>query len=138
LFKGLFLLNRKEIVIMDRKSKRFFLLVWSAALAAALTWAGYAFGADQAPTALEQKIAGATTRTDHESIAASYEEEAKVLQAKADEHRQMGKAYGKIGFLKEKHNLVQHCDSLVKKYQEAAKESLALAKAHRDIAAKVQ
>ncbi len=123
---------------MDRKSKRFLLLVWSAALAATLTLGGYAFGADQQPAALEQKIVGATTRADHESMAASYEQEAKALQAKAEEHRQMARAYGKIGFLKEKHNLVQHCDSLVKKYQEAAKENLALAKIHREIAVKAQ
>jgi DNA mismatch repair ATPase MutL len=123
---------------MDRKSRRFNLLFWSAALAASLTLGGYAFGAGQESPALEQKIAGAQTRADHESIAASYEQEANALQAKADEHRQMVKAYGAFGFLKEKHNLVQHCDSLVKKYQDAARENLALAKIHREIAAKVQ
>ncbi len=123
---------------MDTKSKRFIVLVWTAALAATLTTGGYAFGADQAQAALEQKIAGATTRADHESIAASYEQEAKALQAKADEHRQMAKAYAKTGFLKEKHNLAQHCDSLVKKYEGAANDNLALAKIHRDIAIKAQ
>jgi DNA mismatch repair ATPase MutL len=123
---------------MDRKSRRFILLVWSAALAASLTLGGYAFGAGQEPAALEQKIVGAQTRADHESMAASYEQEAKALQAKAEEHRQMAKAYGKTGYLKEKRNLAQHCDSLVKKYQAAAKENLALAKIHRELAVKAQ
>jgi DNA mismatch repair ATPase MutL len=125
-------------MIMHTKSQRFILMVWSAAIAASLTLGGYAFGAGQEPAALEQKIVAATTRADHESMAASYEQEAKTLQAKAEEHRQMAKAYGKIGFLKEKHNLVQHCDSLVKKYQDAAKENLALAKIHREIAVNAQ
>src|SRR6266567_7620070 len=116
-----------------RKSRRFILAVLSAALAASLTFGGYAFGAGEEPPALEQKIVGAKTKAHHESIAASYEQEAKVLEAKAEEHRQMAKAYGKIGFLKEKHSILQHCDSLVKKYQDAAKENLALAKIHHEI-----
>ena len=123
---------------MDRKSRRFVLLVWSAALAASLTLGGFAFGAGQEPAVTEQKILGAQTKADHEGIAASYDQEAKALQAKAAEHQQMSKAYAKTGYLKEKHNLAQHCDSLVKKYQDAAKENLALAKIHREIAIKAK
>lgn len=112
-------------------------------LALSLSLGGYALSAGQEASSPVQKIETAKTRADYEALAAFYEQEAKSLQAKAEEHKEMGKAYSKIGHLsgtafKAKHNLVQHCDRLVEKYKGAAQENLALAKLHRELAAKAK
>ena len=122
---------------MNRKSSCLTLSACAGLLALSLTLGGYALSAGQ-ESSLVQKIESAKTRADYEALAASYEQEAKSLQAKAEEHKEMGKAYSKIGHLKEKHNLVQHCDRLVEKYKGAAQESLTLAKLNRELAAKAQ
>lgn len=84
---------------------------------------------------MDAMIQSATTKADHEALATHYEEEAKALQAKAAEHRAMAQAYSKGGgYLQTKSNLLQHCDVLASKYQEAADENLALAKQHRRLA----
>ena len=122
---------------MNRKSSRLMLGACAGLLALSLSLGGYALSAGQ-ESSLVQKIESAKTRADHEALAAFYEQEAKTAQAKVEEHKQMAKAYGKIGHLVEKHNMLQHCDRLVKNYQDAAQENLALAKLHRELAAKAQ
>lgn len=123
---------------MNRKSSCLTLGACAGLLALSLSLGEYALSAGQESSSQAQKIESAKTRADHEALAAFYEQEAKTLQAKAEEHKEMGKSYGKIGHLKEKHNLVQHCDRLVEKYKGAAQDSLALAKLHRELAAKAQ
>ena len=122
---------------MNRKSSRLMLGACAGLLALSLSLGGYALSAGQ-ESSLVQKIESAKTRADHEALAAFYEQEAKTAQAKVEEHKQMAKAYGKIGHLVEKHNMLQHCDRLVKNYQDAAQGNLALAKLHRELAAKAQ
>ena len=124
---------------MNRKSSWLTLSACAAVLALSVSLSGNVLGAgDTAGTLMEQKIAGARTKADHESLAASYEQEATRLQEKAGEHKAMGKAYKRTGALQEKHQLVTHCGSLVKKYEDAARENSALAKLHRGLAAKAQ
>ena len=83
---------------------------------------------------MDSMIQSARTKADHEALATHYEREAKALQANAAEHRAMAQAYAKgAGYIKTKSNLVQHCDVLASKYQEAADENLELAK-HRRLA----
>ena len=123
---------------MYRKSSYFTLGACAGLLALSLTLGGSALSAGQEASPEVQKIESAKTKADHEALAASYEEAAKTAQAQADEHKEMSKAYSKVGHWVEKHNIVQHCDRLVKNYQDAAKENLALAKLHRELAAKAQ
>ena len=81
-------------------------------------------------------IQSATTKADHEALAAHYEQEAKALQTKAAEHQGMAQAYTKSGgYVQTKSNLLQHCQALAEKYQEAANENFALAKQHRELGA---
>ena len=123
---------------MNRKSSYLMLGACAGLLALSLSLGGYALSAGQERSSQVQKIESAKTRADHEALAAFYEQEAKTAQAKVEEHKQMAKAYGKIGHLVEKHNMLQHCDRLVKKYKDVAKENLALAKLHRELAAKAK
>ncbi len=85
---------------------------------------------------MDTMIQSAATKADHNALATHYEEEAKALQDKATEHRRMEQAYAKSGgYVQSKTNLLQHCDVLASKYQEAANENLELAKQHRRLAA---
>ena len=123
---------------MNRKSSYLALGACAGLLALSLSLGGYALSAGQESSSMVQKIETAKTRADHEALAAFYEQEAKTAQAKAEEHKEMSKSYSKIGHLVEKHNILQHCDRLVKNYQDAAKENLALAKLQRELAAKAK
>jgi hypothetical protein len=78
------------------------------------------------------------TPADHAAIAAHYEEDAKALREKAEEHKKI-----LADFLKDPHdyprtylggNFENHCNRLIELYTEAAEESLAMAKMHRQIA----
>jgi hypothetical protein len=81
-------------------------------------------------------IQQASTKADHEALAAHYEEEARALRAKATEHEMRAQAYAKGGgYVKGKTNLIQHCNVLAAKYREVATEYLDLAKEHRELAA---
>ena len=82
---------------------------------------------------MDAMIKGATTKADHEALAAHYEQEAKAMQDKAVEHRNMAQAYAS-GWARTKTALGEHCNLLATKYQEAANENLALAKQHHELA----
>ena len=124
---------------MNRKSSRLILGACAGLLALSLSLGGYALSAGQEPALPVQKIETAKTRADHEALAAFYVQEANTAQAKAEEHKQMAEHYKKgIGYGNAKTTLIQHCDYIAHKYQETAKENQALAKLHRELAAKAQ
>ena len=87
-------------------------------------------------TPMEEMIQSAKTRADHEAIAKHYDDEAKASQAKAEKHRKMSAAYRIMGTGKGTGTagFVAHCDKLVTKYEELAKDNLELAKLHRQVA----
>ncbi|MBI2751903.1 MAG: hypothetical protein HYX46_00060 [Betaproteobacteria bacterium] len=85
---------------------------------------------------LSQKAAAARTRADHEELAQWYVREAAAIGDKAAVHRRLRDGYasplggyGLTGFW-------QHCNSLVGRYEQAAQDLLALARLHRELAAK--
>lgn len=125
---------------MNKRSSWIMGAICGAALAFGLSLGGYAVGSDEASSSpMVQKILGAKSKADQEALAAQYEQEARELQAKAQEHREMAKAYktGPFG-PGGKFDLVRHCNNLAQKYEDAAKESLALAKAQRSLAEKMK
>lgn len=93
---------------------------------------------ERTPTA--QQIANARTRTDHEELAAWYEQEARTAKEKADWHRLMlnesyRPAYGSpYTEVYSKRGYFRHCENLVRRYEEVAQDSLALAQLHRQLA----
>ncbi len=126
---------------MNKRSSWIMGAICGAALAFGLSLGGYAVGADEASSSpMVQKILGAKSKADQEALAAQYEQEAKELQAKAQEHREMAKAYDKASYFGPggKFDLVRHCSNLAQKYEDAAKETLALAKAQRSLAEKMK
>ena len=126
---------------MNKKSSWFMGAICGAVLAFGLSLSGYAVSANLAPSSsMEQNILAAKSKADHEALAAQYENEAKELQAKAQAHKEMGKAYEKAGYFGPggKFDTVRHCNNLAQKYEDAAKENFALAKMHRSLAEKAK
>ena len=118
---------------MNKRSSWFMGAIGIAALALGLSLGGYAVADEASSSPMVQKILGAKSKADAEALAAQYEQEARDLQAKAQEHREMAKAY-KTGYFGPggKFDLARHCSNLAKKYEEAAKEDLELAKLQRE------
>ena len=105
-------------------------------LAASLSLGGCATIGGEHHAALQQKIADARTRADHEDLAGYYEQEARMLQAKAKQHELRAIAYGPpADYYRLENDFIRHCKYLASRYREAADENLALAKLHRQAAA---
>ncbi|ADE14826.1 conserved hypothetical protein [Nitrosococcus halophilus Nc 4] len=88
---------------------------------------------------IEQAVANARTKADHERLAAHYEGEAKHLGKKSEEHQKLAKAYEKVtGVYPKRSYMAQHCKALARRYKEAAEDNRALAKLHHELAAEVE
>lgn len=96
---------------------------------------GCATEAPLQPAGLEQRIATARVRADHEEIASVYEQQAGADKAAAERHRRLAQVYRGRTDRNIPPNMARHCESLVRIYQQAAEENLALAKEHRRVAA---
>jgi len=127
----------KDALMKNRRWPRLIASVAVVLLALNLTLGGHAWSADGvARSVMPERIAGATTRADHEALADAYEQEAKALDAKAAEHEALAKAYAELGYLRDKPGLIAHCASLVDRYRAAAQETRELARAHQELAAR--
>ncbi len=85
-------------------------------------------------TNIEQMIEQAKTPADHEALAAYYEKEAQAAKAKYELHKKMETAYSKFPSLKQKSNVLFHCDTLAKDYETMAKQYEMLAQVHKEMA----
>lgn len=85
-------------------------------------------------------IENATTKADHETLATYYELKAKELTKKAEGHRHKASLYGALpyGGPKSSFTFAQHYTALASRLEDAAQESLALAKRHREQATVAQ
>ncbi len=117
---------------------------------AILTLGGCAAEGPIKPADFEQKIEAAHTRADHQEIAAVYEQQAEGDRVAVERHRGLARAYER-GYIaggtrargssiarRENKSLAAHCENLVRIYQQAAEENLALAKEHRRLAAETE
>jgi hypothetical protein len=107
------------------------------ALAAMLLFPAGALRAAEEPSA--EAIKAAKTPAEHNAIADAYAKEATELRQKAADHKAMLASYDKgPGYVKAKSGLEQHCRSLISLYEKGAKDADAMAKMHRDMAAKAK
>jgi hypothetical protein len=107
------------------------------ALAAVLVFPAVDLRAAEEPSA--DAIKNAKTAAEHNAIADAYAKEASELHQKAVDHKAMLASYDKgPGYLKAKSGLEQHCRSLTNNYNKAAADADAMAKMHRDMAAKAK
>jgi hypothetical protein len=87
------------------------------------------------PMDMSQAEENAKSKADHEAIAAHYEEVARDMQLKADEHKKLLRHYESKGYLygKQALDLQAHCRGLINAYEKAAEENLEMAKLHRQM-----
>jgi hypothetical protein len=95
---------------------------------------------DPHPMNMTQMIENAKTSADHEALAKHYEEAAKDMQAKVEEHKQWFVQYQTKSYLygKQAEAMKNHCQSLISSYQQAAEANLKMAADHRQMAAEVK
>jgi hypothetical protein len=92
------------------------------------------------PMDMTQAVQNAKTRSDHEALARHYEDVAKEMQGKADDHKNMLAQYEKNRNLygKQAQSLISHCQDLVHIYEQAAAENRRMAESHRQMAAEAK
>ena len=89
---------------------------------------------------MTQAVQSAQTRSDHENLAKHYEDSAKEMRAKAEEHKKMLAQYEarKTLYGKQAQSLISHCQGLVRIYEQAAAENMNMAESHRQMAAETK
>jgi hypothetical protein len=92
------------------------------------------------PMDMTQAVQSATTRGDHEALAKHYEDAAKEMQAKAEEHKKILANYEakRVLYGKQARSLINHCQGLIRTYEQAAAENLSMAESHRRLAAEAK
>ena len=105
-------------------------------VAASSILAGCASGPTTAVIGLEEQVQSASTRSDHERIASSYEQQAGVEKASGQRHERMARTYrqGK----NPAPGMAAHCDSLARMYMQTGNELMGLARMHRQMAAEAK
>ena len=92
------------------------------------------------PMDMTQAVQTAKTAKEHEALARHYEDAAKDMQAKVDEHKKLLAFYEarKDLIRKQAQDLINHCQGLIRIYGQAATENLSMAKSHRELAAEIE
>ena len=92
------------------------------------------------PMDMTQAVQSAKTRSDHEALARHYDDAAKEMRAKAEEHKKLLAQYeAKKGIYgKQAQTLISHCQGLVRIYEQAAADNVSMAQSHREIAAEAK
>jgi|GEM_PF-5631309 len=86
------------------------------------------------PMDMGQPVQSAETKADHEALAQRYEEAAKAMQRKVEEHKKILSEYQRKPWLIGKQQATGfgvHCQRLIDVYEKAAEENLEMAKMHR-------
>ena len=89
------------------------------------------------PMDMTQAVQSARTRADHERLAKHYEDAARQMEAKAAEHEKLRIQYERYRgmYSRDAQNLIDHCQRLLRAYEQAVEENFAMAKSHRLLAA---
>ena len=92
------------------------------------------------PMDMTEAVQSAKTRADHEALAKHYEDAAKEMQEKADDHKKMLGKYeaNKALYGKQASSLISHCQGLVRIYEQGAAENRSMAESHRQMAAEAK
>jgi hypothetical protein len=85
---------------------------------------------------MDQAVHYAKSKADHEVLAQHYEEVAKEMQLKVEEHKKILSQYEREPWVfgKKATGFGVHCQRLIDVYQKAAEENLEMAKMHRELA----
>lgn len=92
------------------------------------------------PMDMTQAVQNAKTPTDHTSLAKHYEDAAKEMLSKAQEHKKMLKGYesNTSHYGRQALDLQAHCRNLINAYEQAVKANTDMADSHRKMAAEIK
>ena len=93
------------------------------------------------PMDMTQAVQSAESPSDHQALARHYEDAAKEMQAKAEEHTKSLAQYQarrNVFYGKQGGSLISHCEGLVRIYEQAAAENRSMAESHRQLAAEAK
>lgn len=97
--------------------------------------AGCASGPTVTSTDLLQRVEAARTRSDHQSLATYYDQQAAAARAMAAEHRKMSVSYqGMLAGGRGGASMPAHCNAIVRSQESIAAEYEAMAAGHRQMA----
>jgi hypothetical protein len=87
------------------------------------------------PMDMSQAVQNAESKADHEALAQHYEEVAKEMRLKVDEHKKLLSQYQSKSYLygRQAEDFKAHCQRLIDVYEKAAEENLSMAKMHRQM-----
>ncbi|MGZ8097072.1 MAG: hypothetical protein ACXWUD_12605 [Methylosarcina sp.] len=87
------------------------------------------------PMDMSQAVQNAQTKADHEALAEHYEEAAKEMQLKVDEHKKLLSQYESKSYYygRQAQDLKTHCQRLIDIYEKAVEENLSMAELHRQM-----
>lgn len=109
------------------------ILPLASALLLALGLAACASGPSSAPgLELQRRIESASTPGEHEALAAYYDSEAATARKRAEDHRNMARAYAGS---RNSGSMAGHCDLLVRSHENLARQYAEMAAGHRGLAA---
>lgn len=88
------------------------------------------------PMDMAQAVQNAKSGADHQALVAHYLEEAAALDKKAEEHQRLAEQYKARAYLygKQADAFLQHCNMLIRNYEQAADINRQMAKMHQDMA----
>lgn len=91
---------------------------------------------DPQPMDMTQTAQKARSGPDQNALAKRYEDAAKELQAKVQEHKKQLEEYESHAYYygKQAQNLQSHCRGLIRFYEQAAEANMSMAKSHRQLA----
>lgn len=89
---------------------------------------------------MTQAVQTAKSAREHEALARHYEDAAKDMRAKVDEHKKLLAYYEarKDLIRKQAQDRINHCQGLIRIYEQAAAENLNMAKSHHELAAEAK
>ncbi len=95
---------------------------------------------DTHPMDMTQAIQDAKTSADHEELAKHYEDTAKKMQLKAEEHKKRLERYKSKSHIygKQAEFLQDHCKNLINIYEQAVEANQSMADSHRKMAAETK
>lgn len=94
---------------------------------------------DPHPMDMGTAIRNARTASDHKALARHYEDAAKEMRVKVEEHKKELREYETHPYYgKRAQDLKAHCERLINSYQQAAEANSAMADSHRRMAAETR
>lgn len=93
---------------------------------------------DPHPMNMTQMVQNAKTSADHEALAKHYDDAAKEMLAKVDEHKKLLEQYTTGSYGRLAQPMKDHCEFLIRTYQQAADANMKMAAEHRKMAAEIK